>query len=65
MLAGQPATRRDYRHCGGPPCSRMTSLVILRGNLWLALEFRSEADPNRSNQRPPAPFSLHPGRRGD
>lgn len=30
MLAGQPATPCDYRHCDGPLCSRMTSVVNQR-----------------------------------
>ena len=65
MLAGQPATHCDYRQCGGPLRSRMTSLVILRLDRWLALEFRSEENLNRDNHRIPASFSLHPGRPGD
>jgi hypothetical protein len=65
MLAGQPATRYDYRHCDGPLCSRMTSFVIPRGNRWLALEFRSKGDLNRVNRRILASFSLHPARPGD
>ena len=65
MLAGQPATRYDCRHCDGPLCSRMTSFVVPRGDRWLALESRSEGGLIRVNQRILASFSLHPARPGD
>lgn len=64
-LAGQPATRYDYRHCDGPLCSRMTSFVISRGDRWLALEFRSEGDLNNVNQRILASLSLQPAGPGE
>jgi hypothetical protein len=38
MLAGQPATRCDYRHCDGPLCSRMTSFVNQRILASLSLQ---------------------------
>ena len=65
MPAGQPATRCECKHCNGPLRSRVTSFVIPRRDRWLALEFRSEGELNRFNQRILASSSLHPARPAD
>jgi hypothetical protein len=64
-LAGQPGTRYDYTHCDGPICSRMTSFVVPRGSLWLALEFRSDGELSAVNQRILASFTVLPSERAD
>ena len=61
-LSGLPAVRYDYTHCDGPFCSRIASFVVPVDGQWLALEFRSERELNRVNQRIQRSFEIVPAR---